>query len=170
MAFTGLPASIIQVGKAIRKEIFDILRSDIQDHEDRLTAQEGAGKKVEVFNGLVINAQSAASLTGLACYTATKDFTLIDAKVSIFEKGSLTGTLEMNIRKASSNDDTGAVSVFTTRPSLDVGAASDYDESSNTVFDSNNKEISSGDRLFLDISSLPSPVIGKFKILLVGEV
>ena len=168
--FTSFTQAAIAVGQAIRKELWQLVKDNFDDHEARLQTFEGAAKKIVVFDGLVKNASSASTLTGLTCWRAPSDFTLIDARISIFEKGSLTGTLEINVRKATSNDDTGAVSVFTTRPSIDVTAGASYDESSNAVFDNSNKEVSEGDRLFLDVTSLPSPVIGKFKIYLIGEV
>ncbi len=170
MAYSAFTDSEIEVGKSIKKELWQKTADNFDDHETRIQLFEGAAKKVVVWDGLVKNAASANSLTGLSCYRASSDFTLIDAKVIWFDKTGLTGTLEMNVRKASSADDTGAVSVFTTRPSLATASDASYAESSNAIFDLNEKEISEGDYLFLDITSLPTPVISKFKIYLIGEV
>lgn len=170
MAFTTLDPNLLDVGDPTKKEIFDTLKSNQDDLNTRLTSQEQGAGKIVVFNDLVVNASSASTLTGLAFFRANADFSLIDAKVSIFTVGSLTGTLEFDIKKNSSLDPTGMVTVFTTRPSIDLGTASDFDESTNAVFDSGQISVSDGDYLRLDITSLPSLVIGSFYLTVFGEL
>lgn len=170
MAFVTIDPALLDVGDPLKKEIFDAIKSNEDDLDTRLTSQEQGAGKVEVYNFVLGNATSASTLTGIAYYTAPSAFTLIDAKVGIFEKGTLTGTLEMDIKKNTSRDDVGMTTVFTTKPSIAFAGASDFDDSSNTVFDSGQTAVALGDVLRLDITALPSPVIGKFYVLLIGEV
>lgn len=171
MAFTTLPDSIIQVGKALTRNLFKTyIKDNIDDLDSRLTTVEGATNKIVVFDDPVINASSASTLTGLSVYKAQADFNLTDCKIGIFTKGSLSGTLEVDIKKSSTLDFSAASSVFTTRPSLLWSAISDYAESSNVVFDNTNKQISEGDWLRFDVTSMPSSgTLGKFTIFLIGE-
>lgn len=173
MAYVSIPSSLRQVGKATRKELFDQIHDNLEDLNTRSTVLEGNAGKIIVFSEIVLNASSLGSggtITGLDMYRAAANFTLTDAKVWIFTKGSLTGTLEIDVQVSSSADFTSSVSVFTTNPSIDYSTASDYDESSNSVFDNTNKEISAGDYIRLDVSELPANgTLGKFGIYLIGE-
>ena len=170
--FSALDPLLIQVGKAIKKEIFDRLRINQNDIQDRLSAVEIAQKKIVVYDALVVNASSATSLTGLGLWRAPQAFTLTDAKVAIFEKGVLTGLLELDFQISDSTDFSSSSSAFTTRPSIDFDDAgtADYDESSNAVFDNGTKDIDEGDYIRFDVSALPgNGTIGKFAIYLIGE-
>ena len=170
MAFVTLDPTLLDVGDPTKKEIFDSLKSNQDDLDTRLTTQEQGVGKIVVFNDLVVNASSASTLTGLDFFRANAAFTLIDAKVSIFTVGSLTGTLQFNILKNSSLDPAGMTTVFTTRPSIDLGTATDFDESSNAIFDVGQIGVADGDYLRLDITSLPTPVIGSFYLTVFGEL
>lgn len=170
MAFNVLDPTLIEVGKPTKKEIFENFKDNQDDLDSRLGTQEQGAGKIVVYNDLVINSTSSLTLTGLDVFRAQSDFTLIDAKVGIFEVGSLTGILEMDIKRNSSLDPVGFSSVFTTEPSVDFGTASDYDESSNAVFDAGQISVTEGTYLRLDITSLPSPIISKFYVFVIGEL
>ena len=172
MAFSTLPSALIAVGRAIRKEIFQTLKDNQDDLQSRLLTVEGAANKVVIFDFPVLNASSAVSLTGLTDWEAPFSFNLLSAEVGIYEKGGITaGTLEIDIRKNTSRSDTGMTSVFTTRPSLDLSTASDYDNSTNAVLVAGQIPVSTGDVLRLDVTSLPTTggTLGKFFIKFIGE-
>lgn len=171
MAFTTLPDALIAVGKTLNRTLFKTyVKDNLDDLNSRLSTVEGSASKIIIYDEIVLNATSAASFTGVDFYRVPSSFDLIDSKVFIFLKGSLTGTLEIDIQKSSTPDFTSSVSVFTTKPSIDFSTASSYDESSNAVFDATNKSVTEGDYLRLDISSLPSGgVIGAFGLTLIGE-
>ncbi|MCK5375381.1 MAG: hypothetical protein KAJ40_08850 [Alphaproteobacteria bacterium] len=172
MAFSTLPDSLIQVGKAITRTLFKTyVKDNLDDLDSRMTTIEGSASKIIIFDEVVINASSLGStITGLDVYRAASAYDLTDAKVYIFTKDGLGGTLEIDIQKSSSADFTSSVSVFTTKPSIVYSGASDYDESANTVFDATNKSILAGDYLRLDVTSLPTGgSIGKFGVYLIGE-
>lgn len=173
MAFTEIVSSWIEVGKALKAELFTSIKDSLDDLNTRAIALENTQGQIVIFDGIVRNAaslESGGTITGLTTYRASQDFSLSDCKITIFEKGSLTGNLEIDIRKSSSLDDTLAGSVFTTKPKIVYSTASDYDESTNAVFNDSNDDILEGDYLFLDVSELPSGgTIGKFAIYLTGE-
>lgn len=169
MAFSSLNSTLINVGKPIIKSIFQTLKDNQDDLNTRLSAVESAASKIVFFNGTVTSAGSYAAVTGLIFHRVTAGIDLTDAKIAIFDKGGISsGTLEIDIQKASSPDFTSSVSVFTTKPSLDLSVASNYTESSNMVLSVSNKVLTEGDYLRFDISSLPSG-LSKFQLYLIGE-
>lgn len=172
MSYVAIDDNEIDVGDPVKKELFDKVKDNFDDHETRISAIENGSQKINVFKSVVLNASSASTLTGLAYFKADFAFNLIDATVQIFEKGSLTGTLEIDVKKSTTDlDNSSFATVFTTEPSIDYSTASDYDESTNKVFDAGQVSISSGDILRLDITSLPSGgVIGKFIVNVIGEI
>lgn len=170
MAFSTISSTVIQVGKAITGSLWTNVKDNFDDLDSRLTTVEGATNKIVVFDSTVVNASASTTLTGLAHYRAQAAFDLTDCKIGIFTKGSLTGTLQIDIKKSSTLDFTSSVSVFTTKPSLAWASISNYEESSNAVFDATNKTLAEGDWLRFDVTSMPaSGVLGAFTLYLIGE-
>ena len=173
MAFVTIPDSIIQVGKAVTRTLFKTyVKDNLDDLNSRLGVVEGSSNKIIVYSEIVRNAASledGGTLTGLDYYRVPSSFGLIDCKVAIFTKGSLTGNLEIDIQKSTTPDFTTSASLFTTKPKIAYATASDYDESSNAVFDATTKDVVEGDYLRLDVSELPTGGIGRFIIYLIGE-
>lgn len=173
MSFSSIPSSIIAAGKSATTTLFSLIKSNQDDLNTRLTLVEAGANKIIVFDNLVINAATLASggtATGIALWRAPSNFTLTDARVYIFTKGSLTGNLEIDFKKSSTPDFTSSVSVFTTKPKVVYSTASDYEVSSNAVFDATNANISQNNFIRFDVTELPSGgSIGKFGIVLYGE-
>lgn len=171
MAFSSLSNTLIEVGRAIKREIFTTLKDNQDDLNGRMTTLEGGANKVQIWGGIVTNASSASTLTGLAYWPAPATFTILEVKIGIFEKGSLSGTLEIDILKSVDRDPLNFVSVMTTKPSIPFVSASDYDDSTNAVIDVTKQNITQGDWLRFDVTSLPSSgIIGKFVIEVFGEI
>lgn len=169
MAFTTIPSGSIDVGDAIKKELWDLVKDNFDDHESRIGSVEVQAAKILVFDSYIILGSIATTYTGMMYFRATQPFTLTGCVLKIFEIGSLTGTLQVDVKKNTSFDNTGMVSVFTTKPS--VNFASNYQEATNQVFDNTKISIATGDILRFDITSLPTGgVLGKFYFVLYGEV
>lgn len=174
MAFTSINTNDLDVGDPIKKELLDLIKSNQDDLDTRVTGLAANANKIVIFNEIILNAASygsGATVTGLDLYRCESDFNLTDCKIWIFEKGSLTGNLEIDIQVSSSADFTSSSSVFTTQPLIDYSTASSYDESTNTVFNPSFQSVSTGDYLRLDITELPaSGTLGKFGIFFIGEI
>lgn len=174
MAFTTINSSNLDVGDPLKKELLDLIKSNQDDLDSRITAVEGSSGKIVVFNEIVLNAASLSgggAITGLDLYRAESDFNLTDAKVYIFTKGSLTGNLEIDVQLSDTADFTASNSVFTIKPKIVYSTASNYDESANTVFNATYQSITTGQYLRLDVSELPSSgTIGRFGVYFIGEI
>lgn len=171
MAYNPILDAELDVGDALKKELFDKIKGNINDHEDRLADIETGARKVEVFKSLVLNASSASTLTGLMYYVADDDFTLTSATVTIFEKGSLTGALEIDLKKSVTDlDGTSFTTVFTTKPKITLASVANYATSNNQVFDNGQVSIQAGDFIRFDVTQMPaSGVLGKFLLNVYGE-
>lgn len=171
MAFTSIVSSTIAVGKAIKKELWDIVKGNFDDHESRLNLVETNATKVNVFKFDFRNAASFSALTGAYYFEADQDFTITDGYIRIFETGSLTGDLEIDVKKSTTDlDGASFTTIFTTKPSVDFDTAADYSASTNQVFDPGQVSIQAGDFLRVDITAMPTGgVLGKFLFTVYGE-
>lgn len=171
MAYAAINDNEIEVGDPLKKEIMDKIQDNFADHETRISSVESGAQKVVVFKTLVMNASSANTLTGLLYYIADDAFTLTSATIQIFEKGSLGGALEINLKKSTTDlDNPSFATVFVTAPRITMGAAANYDISSNQVFDNNQVSIAAGDIIRFDVTEMPtSGVLGKFLLNVYGE-
>lgn len=169
MAFSSLSSTLYEVGKAVKKELFQTLKANQDDLNTRLLNVEASASKVRFFNGTVFSAARFSAATGLLFHRVEASYDVTDAKVIIFDKQGLTsGILSLDVQVSSSADFTTSSSLFTTEPSIDFSTASAYDESTNAVLDNAVKSVTEGDYLRFDISSIPAG-LSRFQIYLIGE-
>jgi hypothetical protein len=170
MSFNPIDSNEIKVGKAVKKELWNKVKGNFDDHESRIQALSFGASPIVVFNNDVLNASSANSLTGLAYYRAIVPFTITTVKLQIFEKGDVvSGILSMDIKKGTTLDELDFSSVLTTEASIDFSVANDYDESDG-VLDALNQSVAVDEYLRLDITSLPITPVGKFRVLVYGII
>lgn len=169
--FSSISSLAIAVGSAIKKELWDKVKNNFDDLNSRVNTLETVATKVPVIKFYVLNASSFSTATGLHYYESDIDFTITSAFIRIFEKGSLSGNLEIDIKKSTTDlDGTSFVSIFTTKPKIDYSLASDYDASTNQVFDAGQINVAVGDFIRFDITQAPtSGVISKFLLTVYGE-
>jgi hypothetical protein len=173
MAFSAISNTVIQVGKALKQELFQKIKDNFDDHETRIASVEGGASKIIIFDEMVVSSVKLVVVEGIAYWRAPSAFTLLDAKVGVHDISalSLSGTIEIDIQKSSSLDFTSAASIFTTKPSLNFATATSYDESTNAALDSGQSSVSAGDFLRFDIDAFPTgDTLTKFQLYLVGEV
>jgi hypothetical protein len=167
MSYSTLNSSLYAVGKAVTRQLFSTLKNNQDDLQTRVLSVEAATNKIVLFNGTISAAATFDTYTNLTVHRAQSDIDITDVKVGIFNKGSISsGTLQIDIQKASSLDFSSSASIFSTKPSLDLSTASSYDESSNAVI--SGASISEGECVRIDITSIPSG-LGSFFIYVIGE-
>lgn len=171
MAYISIPDSIIKVGDAIKKELWDTIKGNFDDHEERLNNFEAGAVKIPVFKMLVNNKTVSPVLNGVAYYKVDQNFNVTYATVQIFEKGSLTGTLEIDIKKSLTDLADGSFSsIFTTKPKITFATDANYAISGNQVLN-NNAICLAGETLRLDITSVPGGgLLTQFIINVYGEI
>ena len=171
MAFTSIDSASIQVGDPIKADLMTLIKTDLDDLDTRVTALSVGAKKVELFKYVLLNGSVFSTATGLDYYQAIESFTITNAEIRIFEKGSLTGSIEIDVKKSTTDMDSGSfTSIFTTKPKLILASVSDYDTSTNQVFNSGQIAMTAGDILRLDITIAPTNgPLPKLQIIVYGE-
>jgi hypothetical protein len=170
VAFISLDTNLILPGKAVKSEIFTTLNGNVEDLNTRLTTVEGGANKYVVFDGEIRNASSSSSVTGVVHWKSVVDFRVTNVTIQIFEKGLVTsGFLELDVKKNSTPNDVGMVSILTTLPIIDFSTDPDYTSDSG-VLDPIKQYITAGDILRLDLTQLPSTPVGRFILTVFGEI
>ena len=168
MAYTPINASNIQVGDSVKQELFQAIKDNFDNHETRIIAAETSGAVLEVFDEDVHNASSAVTMTNLLSYQAKRNIRITKVTLQIYEKGSVSsGILEMDVLKASSLGGTYA-SILTTLPDIDFSTAANFDATDGIINGSLN-ELIDGDYLRVDMTSLPTVSVGRWRIIVYGE-
>lgn len=171
MAYVTINAAAIEVGDPVTADLLAKIKANEDDLNTRVDSLEATNKKIEVFKFMLLNGSSFSTATGLAYYRAEDNFTITKGAIQIFEKGSLAGTLEFDVKKSVTDlDGTSFTTIFTTKPSIVYASAADYDESTNQVINSSSAIITAGDYLRLDITSAPTGgVVPKALVTVYGE-
>ena len=170
MAFNSLNINGLDIGDPIKRSIMTTIKDDLDDLDSRTSNLETISQKVVVFNFPIINTIQSSTLTGLTLFRSSLNFTLTEAKIVVYDINGNSGTLEIDVKKLISPVLDTYSTVFTTKPSITFPTTSNYQESSNAVFDNSLKNIIVGDYLRLDITSLPSGILAKMHVVIVGEV
>jgi hypothetical protein len=170
MAFQAINDSEIEVGKPTKKELWKKVQNSLNAHEEQINALTVGASPVEVFNFDIVNVSSSATLTGVCHHKAFTAFTVSTVEVQIFEKGIITtGILEIDIKKNTSLDDIGMTSILSTKPSINFAVAPDFTSASG-VLNPVLQEVNAGEFLRLDVTSLPTIPLGKFRVVVYGVI
>lgn len=171
MAFSSISSLAIAVGSAIKAELWGKVKNNFDDHETRINSIEAVTGKIPVIKFYVLNGSSFPTATGLYYWESNDTFTITGAYVQIFEKGTLAGTFEVDIKKSSTDLDAPSfTSIFTTKPSITFASVANYAKSTNQVFDATKISMVPGNYLRFDITQTPtSGVMSKFLITVYGE-
>jgi len=176
MAFNTIPATLLEVGKAIKKEIFTLIKDNFDDHELRINGIELGANKVEVFNFEVtgfINNYTSEELVQIGTYRAPSDFTLIEAKITLMNNSSgsastTSGVLSIDIQRSVDNGVTFAT-ILSGLPEIPDGTNATGSESSSIVFISGGEDISQDDIIRVNVTS-KKDTQGSFLITVYGEL
>lgn len=171
MAFSSISSAVIAVGQAIKAELWGKVKSNFDDHETRLNQVESSSSKLEIIKFYVLNGSEFSTGTGLFYWESNDTFTITSAYVQIFEKGTLAGTFEVDIKKSTTDLNSASfTTIFTTKPSIAFASVADYAKSTNQVFDPTKINMVPGNYLRLDITQMPTTsVMSKFLITVYGE-
>jgi hypothetical protein len=170
LAYTSISSLAIQVGKAIKKNLFDLIKQDLDDHESRISAVETIGTVLDIIDETFYSATTAATLTGMYFYKAKQSLRITKVEIQIYETGSISsGSLTVDLKKSSTLDPVGFSSIMTTQATINFATASDYDLNAG-VINSTLNELSVNEYLRLDVTALPSTPLSKFRALVIGEL
>lgn len=177
MGFTVIPQSWLDVGRAIKKELFQAIKDSLDDHETRVNALEQGFNKVEIFNFEIIgyiNNYTALELTGIGTWRAPSDCIIVDAKLMLLNSASCPtvssslGVLSIQLEKSSDNGVTWTP-ILVSRPSIGDGSYITGSESGLFTFITGGENMLEGELLRVNIYSKKDSQ-GSFIINVIGEV
>lgn len=144
MAFVTIDPVLIEVGEPTRKELFQTIKDDLDDHESRIsTAENSVNVSKEITFPIVGNYAFNGPKTAAAYYKLISDITVQAVKIHQF-KAYTSGTTEFDVLYKRG---VGAfTTIFTSRPTV-TSANGDF-------YTSNNGIISTTDLLVNDIIRL----------------
>lgn len=152
MAFLAIDPALVEPGDPVTAELMDLVRTNFDDHESRITATEAAFANTIPLTFEVWGKYSAVAAPNLdvASLVIPFDLTIVGCLIYNRQAGT-SGTLEIDLRSGTAG---GAfTTVFTTRPSLAFGTG-DEAISSNAIIDATNADALAGQILKLDITSV----------------
>jgi len=169
MAFVTINSTNIEVGKPLKKELFDLIKDNFDDHEARiLTLGSGSGKISLINTDIRIGSTDDQFLTGAFHYEVIQDCIITEGAIQLFERSpATTGNLIVDVKKNTTTNPSGFNSVFTSAPTINVATAADYDRATGTINPSV-QALTVGDIIRVDITGLPAG-LQRFRVVLIGE-
>lgn len=151
MAFTSINSSNIQVGDPVTKDLWDLIKSNFDDHESRLTSLSGGSGVVTFFNDdIIINNPNDKIYVEVF-----QDCIITEAAIQLFTKApATTGSITIDIKKNTSTNPTGFTSIFSTLPTINIATATDYQRSIGTINPAA-QSVTTGIILRFEITSMP---------------
>lgn len=166
MSYVTVNPIRINVGKSVKKDLFQDVIANLDDHETRLNALSGGSGPVEIYNSEFRNISTALILTGVFYKKVSANAQITQAQIQIDSKdGITTGTLEYDIKKSSTINGT-YVSIFTTKPAINY--ASDAAGTSRDGVLNAGQSVIQGDFLRIDFTNVPAGVISKVHVMING--
>lgn len=167
MAYVTIPSTSIEVGDALKKELFDLIKENFDDHEARILAFGGGSATISVFNDDV-NIGANPLTTGIVYYEAIRPINIIEVAIQIFQKSpATTGTLSVDVKKNSDTNDANFTTILTTQPEIDIATDPDYTRTTATI-NTGAQTLNTGDLLRVDITALPIG-LQRFRLVVIGE-
>jgi hypothetical protein len=176
MAFITIPAAAIEVGKALKKSLFTLIKDNFDDHETRIDGLEQGANKVEVFNFEVmgyINNYTAAELVQIGTFRAPSDTTLTEVKLILMNgtngsSSSTSGVLSIDIQK-STDDGVTWNTILAAQPEIGDGTNTTGSESALVTFITNGEDVAVDDIIRVNVTS-KKDTQGSFLIVVYGDV
>jgi len=164
MAFTTFDSAKLKVGDPITKELWDLLKSNFDDHETRLNSLSTSGGTVFILNGDVDLSGFSISSPDIFYYKARQDFSINDFRIQLFTKQSVvSGNLVMDLQKSIDTNDANFSTVLTTPISFNFASDADYSIKVALIDTGANAVLTSG-VLRLKITNIPTGFFGKILI------
>jgi hypothetical protein len=160
--FTSIPSSLIQVGKALKKEIFSLLKINLDDHEERISTIElTSGASFYVFNGDVDLKYFDIENNDFFYFKAPITFNVTSFQVQLFDKeGVDDGILSVDVQKSVDTNNDNFASILESEAEADFSTDADYSVHSGSI-DGSLNTVEINQILRIVVTSKPSDYFGK---------
>lgn len=176
MAFSPITTGAIEVGKALKKNLFNKIRDNFNDHESRIDGLEAGANKVEIFNFEVmgfINNYDASELVQIGTYRAPNDVTITEIKLTLMNgssslQSSSLGILSIDIQK-STDSGVNWNTILSSQPEIPDGVSATGSESDLVTFIPGGEDLATDELLRVNVTS-KKDTQGSFLITVYGDV
>lgn len=126
MAYIPINNSQIQVGKAVRKELWQITKDNLDDLDERSTALESVTQKIQIYNETVFGLGQLGGTTSIGVIhtiRAPLDLNIIQAQFEVIRAGE-SGSTTMDVLIGPNIDS--LVSIFSQKPIVSFSDGNNY--------------------------------------------
>ena len=169
MAFVTIDPNKIKIGDPITKDLWDLLKSNLDDLDSRITSLSSASIVVSLLNGDVSFVGYSALKPVISTHKILQDFSVNDFRVQLFSKlGITTGSLTLRLEKSTNTNDANFATILTSDLVFNFATDADYTErvgSINSLLNS----VTTGNVLRIKVISIPAGFNGDILISLSGQ-
>jgi hypothetical protein len=160
MAFLPIDLNTIKVGDPITRDLWLLLKDNMDDHELRINSLSTSGGTVFIFNGDVSFVGFNISQPNIFYYKSRQDFSINDFRAQLFDKqGISVGNLVIELEKSIDTNNANFSSILSTPISFDFATDLDYAEDV-ALIDSLQNSIFTDDVLRVKVTNIPSGFSG----------
>lgn len=164
MAFLPIDSNTIKVGDPITKDLWDLIKSNFDDHELRINSLTTATGTVFIFNGDIDFSGFRISQPDIFYYKARQDFSVNDFRVQLFTKQGLTsGSLVIQLEKSVDTNNANFSTILTGPISFNFASAADYSQQVAGI-DSGLNELITDSVLRIRVTNIPTGFTGKILV------
>ncbi len=169
MAFLPIDINTIKVGDPITKDLWDLIKTNFDDHELRINSLATSGGSIHIFNGDVSLVGFKITEPDIFYYKAPQEFSINDFRVQLFSKQGITsGNLVIDLQKSTDTNDSNFSTVLVSPISFNFASASDYSQQV-ALIDSAENTIPTDTVLRVKITNIPTNFSGKILIKIGGQ-
>lgn len=176
MAFESIPQSLIEVGKAVKKRLFQLTKDNLDDHETRIFSLEAGAGKIEVFNFEVmgfINNYTVSELVQIGTFRAPSNVTLTEVKITLLNgtsspQSTTAGVLSIDVQKSIDNG-VNWNTILTQQPTIPDGTNATGSVSDDVAFITGGESVLQDELLRVNVTN-KKDTQGSFLITVYGEV
>jgi hypothetical protein len=169
MAFLPIDTNTIKVGDPITKDLWDLIKTNFDDHELRINSLSTSGGSIHIFNGDVSLVGFKITESDIFYYKAPQEFSVNDFRVQLFTKQGITsGNLVIDLQKSTDTNDSNFSTILQSSISFDFSSDPDYHQEV-ALIDSNENTIPTDSVLRIKITNIPSTFDGKILVKIGGQ-
>jgi len=176
MAYTTIPSTDIEVGKPVKKSLWDKIKANFTDHETRIDGLEEGANKVEIFNFEVmgyVNNYTASELVQIGTFRAFSDTTITEGKLILMNgtnsaTSSSAGVLSIDLQKSTDNGVTWNT-ILVSVPEIADGVSATGSESALITFITGGEDLLAEELLRVNVVS-KKDTQGTFLISVYGDI
>jgi hypothetical protein len=169
MAFLPIDTNTIKVGDPITKDLWDLIKTNFDDHELRINSLSTSGGSIHIFNGDIDLTWFKITSPDIFYYKAPQEFSVNDFRVQLFSKqGFVAGNLVFDLQKSIDTDDSNFSSILQTSLSFNFASDADYSQKV-ALIDSGVNTIPADSVLRIKITNIPTGFYGKILVKIGGQ-